>query len=170
MFQQEDTFLYSILFPVNGKQSVTFRRSRWVGTADSPTTTEGHRLFVTTRCCNYSLFELLMMGECFTRNIYSRLQGIKYCTRKVSSCWNIFKNKLCYSCYFVFAVPNTQVIIRLISHPLKMLPFCRKLFFVRVFFYRASRRLIAKAGTCRTIYNKTLQRCSCAWLPTFHRF
>jgi hypothetical protein len=25
-------------------------------------------LFVTTRCCNYSLFELLMMGECFTRN------------------------------------------------------------------------------------------------------
>jgi hypothetical protein len=31
--------------------------------SDSPTTTEGHRLFATTRCCNYSLFELLMMGE-----------------------------------------------------------------------------------------------------------
>jgi hypothetical protein len=27
------------------------------------------RKFVTTRCCNYSLFELLMMGECFTRNM-----------------------------------------------------------------------------------------------------
>jgi hypothetical protein len=23
-----------------------------------------------------------MMGECFTRNMYSRLQGIKYCTKK----------------------------------------------------------------------------------------
>jgi hypothetical protein len=39
MFQQDDTFLYSILFPVNGST------------------------------CNYSLFELLMMGECFTRNM-----------------------------------------------------------------------------------------------------
>jgi hypothetical protein len=38
--------------------------------------------FVTTRCCNYSLFELLMIGECFTRNMYSLLQGIKYCTKK----------------------------------------------------------------------------------------
>jgi hypothetical protein len=37
--------------------------------SDSPTTTEGHRLFATTRCCNYSLLELLMMGECFTRNM-----------------------------------------------------------------------------------------------------
>jgi hypothetical protein len=39
-------------------------------------------LSLTTRCCNYSLFELLMVGECFTRNMYSRLQGIKYCTKK----------------------------------------------------------------------------------------
>jgi hypothetical protein len=37
--------------------------------SDAPTTTEGHRLFATTRYCNYSLFELLMMGECFTRNM-----------------------------------------------------------------------------------------------------
>jgi hypothetical protein len=26
-------------------------------------------LFVTTRCCNYSLFVLLMMGECLPRNV-----------------------------------------------------------------------------------------------------
>jgi hypothetical protein len=45
-------FLYSILFPAN----------------DPPTTTEGHRLFATTRCCNYSLFELLMMGESFAHD------------------------------------------------------------------------------------------------------
>jgi hypothetical protein len=53
----------------------------------SSTTTAGRILFVTTRWCNYSLFELLIIGECFTRNIKSCLQGIKYCT-KVSSCWN----------------------------------------------------------------------------------
>jgi hypothetical protein len=40
-----------------------------------------YKLFATTRSCNYTLFELLMMGECFTRNMYSRLQGIKYCTK-----------------------------------------------------------------------------------------
>jgi hypothetical protein len=37
--------------------------------SDSSTTTAGRVLFFTTRCCNYSLFKLLMMGECFTRNM-----------------------------------------------------------------------------------------------------
>jgi hypothetical protein len=37
--------------------------------SDSSRTTARRILFVTTRCCNYSLFELLMMGECFTRNM-----------------------------------------------------------------------------------------------------
>jgi hypothetical protein len=54
-----------------------------VVSSDSSTTTAGHLLFVTTRCCKYSLFELLMMGECFTRNMLSCLQGIKYCTKSV---------------------------------------------------------------------------------------
>jgi hypothetical protein len=49
--------------------------------SDSPMKMEGHILSVTTRCCNYSLLELLMMGEYFTRNMYSGLQGIKYCTK-----------------------------------------------------------------------------------------
>jgi hypothetical protein len=62
--------------------------------SDSPTTTEGHRLFATTRCCNYSLFELLMMGECFIRNMYSRLQGIKYCTKKCHFIGTFLKNEL----------------------------------------------------------------------------
>jgi hypothetical protein len=36
----------------------------------------GHRLFVNTRCCKYSLIELLMMVESFTRNMYvQRLAG-----------------------------------------------------------------------------------------------
>jgi hypothetical protein len=78
MFQQDDTFFGQYFIPCKRLY-------------DPPTTTEGHRLFVTTRCCNYSLFELLMMGECFTRNMWSSLQGIKYCTKKVSSFWNIFK-------------------------------------------------------------------------------
>jgi hypothetical protein len=64
-------FLYSIFIPCKQlymfrvKNSQIIRSSR----SDSPTTTEGHILAVITRCCNYSLFELLMMGECFTRNI-----------------------------------------------------------------------------------------------------
>jgi hypothetical protein len=58
--------------------------------SDSSKKTAGHILSVTTRCSNYSLFELLMTGECFTRNMYSCLQEIKYCT-KVSSCWKILK-------------------------------------------------------------------------------
>jgi hypothetical protein len=69
-----------------------------VSGSDSPTTSDVHRLFAATRCCNYSLFELLMMGESFTRNMHSRLQGIKYCTKKVSSCWNIFEET--YAGYF----------------------------------------------------------------------
>jgi hypothetical protein len=60
---------------------LSFQGSCKFVSSDSPTTTEGHRLSVTTRCCNYSLFELLMMGERFTRNMQSRLQGIKYCTK-----------------------------------------------------------------------------------------
>jgi hypothetical protein len=40
-----------------------------VDESDSPMTTAGRILFVTTRCCNYSLFELLMLGECFTQNV-----------------------------------------------------------------------------------------------------
>jgi hypothetical protein len=36
---------------------------------DSPMTTEGRILFATTRCCNYSFFEFLMMGEYFTQNM-----------------------------------------------------------------------------------------------------
>jgi hypothetical protein len=40
----------------------------------------------------YSLIELLMMGDCFARNMYSDLQElIKYSTR-VPSCWNFVWN------------------------------------------------------------------------------
>jgi hypothetical protein len=59
MFQQDDTSV-QYLFPANSRMS----RS-----SDSSTTTAGHILLVTTRCCNYSLFVLLMMGEYFTRNM-----------------------------------------------------------------------------------------------------
>jgi hypothetical protein len=51
--------------------------------SDSSMTTAGRIVFVTTRCCNYSLFELLMMGEHFTQNMESSLQRIKYCTKSV---------------------------------------------------------------------------------------
>jgi hypothetical protein len=58
--------------------------------SDSSTMTAGHTLFINTRCCKYSLIELLMMGDCATRNTQRDLQElIKYCTR-VSSCWNFF--------------------------------------------------------------------------------
>jgi hypothetical protein len=69
-------------------------RSQTATTHDSPTRRkvtdchyprlthdDGGSQTATTRCCNYSLFELLVMGACFTRNMYGRLQGIKYCTK-----------------------------------------------------------------------------------------
>jgi hypothetical protein len=40
-----------------------------VDESDSSTKTAGPTLSVNTRCCKYSLIELLMMGECFTRNM-----------------------------------------------------------------------------------------------------
>jgi hypothetical protein len=44
-------------------------KSELVATSsDSSTTTDGHTLFINTRCCKYSLIELLMMGDCFTQN------------------------------------------------------------------------------------------------------
>jgi hypothetical protein len=104
MFQQNDTFctaFYSLqtALHVSGETFTHHQELGWTvvtssgsdtqyvdcsdsTVSDSPTTTEGHILSVTTGCCNYSLFELLMMGECFTRNMYSCLQGIKYCTKK----------------------------------------------------------------------------------------
>jgi hypothetical protein len=46
------------------------------------TTTAGHTLFINTRCCEYSLIELLMMGVGYARNMYSDWQEIiKYCTK-----------------------------------------------------------------------------------------
>jgi hypothetical protein len=90
------TLLYSVLFPATCSTYFGWNIHPLSGArlnciySDSSTTTAGHTLFVNTICCKYSSIELLMMGECFTRNMKSILQEIKHCTR-VSSCWNFFK-------------------------------------------------------------------------------
>jgi hypothetical protein len=60
--------------------------------SDSPTMTEGHRLFATTRCCNYSLFGAPVDGWIFHPKHVEPFTGNKILYKKVSSCWNIFKN------------------------------------------------------------------------------
>jgi hypothetical protein len=61
MFQQYDTFF--VQYFITRKRLYMFRVKH------SPIIRSSNKLFITTRCCNYSLFELLMMGECFTRNM-----------------------------------------------------------------------------------------------------
>jgi hypothetical protein len=57
------------LYMFRVKHSPIIRSSNKLFISDSSTTTAGRILSVTTRCCNYNLFKLLMMGECFTRNM-----------------------------------------------------------------------------------------------------
>jgi hypothetical protein len=64
-FQQDDTLVQ--YFIISCKSLYMFRVKHSVRSSDSSTTTAGHILFVNTRCCKYSLIELLMMDECFNR-------------------------------------------------------------------------------------------------------
>jgi hypothetical protein len=80
--QRDDTLYSILLFPVsrstcfglNPRPSSGARLNcihsiwSWTVSSDSSTTTARHTLF-NTRCCEYSLIELLMMGVGYARNI-----------------------------------------------------------------------------------------------------